>query len=257
MAVDVAPPQNIIDDFTHDNQNEQPAVPALEQSLQTPATSTKEPKKKKLKRGKTTSVTLTKTYESDIEDDVIWVEQRPATPIDEDNKPSNPTKPSGNTVAEQTSAPKKRGRKRKKTSEQLDQRTPVPLEVDEQDAQTTTSNEADDTPQLNDTHNDSGVLVVLKTKNTTDAQTSDIMEPITKDQALLDLHPPTSPAKLSEHAQPAQQPPETPQKRTDSKTPSVKGPGKHSPISSTSRVPYRVGLSKKARIAPLLKIIKR
>jgi hypothetical protein len=257
MTVDVAPPQSIIDDFTHDNQSEQPAMPALEQSLQTPATSAKEPKKKKLKRGKTTSATLTKTYESDIEDDVIWVEQRPATPIYEDKKPSNPTKPSGNTVAEQTSAPKKRGRKRKKTSEQQDQRTPAPLAVDEQDAQTTTSNEADNTPQLNDTHNDSGVLVVLKTKNTTDAQTSDIMEPITKDQPPLDLHPPTSPAKPSEHSQPAQKPPETPQKRTDSKTPSVKGPGKHSPISSTSKVPYRVGLSKKARIAPLLKIIKR
>ncbi|KAL4819677.1 hypothetical protein BDW67DRAFT_155118 [Aspergillus spinulosporus] len=256
--VEVASPQVFVDGSMHDNQSEQPAVPALEQSLQTPSTSTKDPKKRKLKRGKTTSVTLTKTYESDVEDDVIWVEQRPTTPTYEDNKPSNPTKPSGSTVAEQASAPKKRGRKRKKTSEQQEQGASAASAADEQDAQTTTFTEADNTPQVVDNHNDSGVLVVLKTKNTTGAQTSDIMEPITReDQAPLDLHPPTSPAKPSEHARPAQQPPETPQKRTDPNTPSIKGPGKHSPISSTSKVPYRVGLSKKARIAPLLKIIKR
>ncbi|KAL4752026.1 hypothetical protein BDW72DRAFT_192354 [Aspergillus terricola var. indicus] len=258
ITVDVAPPQSITDEFMRDNQSKQPGMLVLEQSLQTPTTSTKEPKKKKLKRGKTTSVTLTKTYDPDVEDDVIWVEQRPATPTYDDNKPSNPTEQSDNTVAEQTTAPKKRGRKRKKTSEQLDQEASAPLAVDEQDAQTTTFNAADNTPQLNDTHNDSGVLVVLETKKATGAQTSDLTESITKeDQAPLDLHPPASPAKPSEQAQPTQQTPETPQKRTDPNTPSVKGPGKHSPISSTSKVPYRVGLSKKARIAPLLKIIKR
>lgn len=67
-------------------------------------------------------------------------------------------------------------------------------------------------------------------------------------------------------------PPETPKKSgSEPKTPSTapgaadadasgkganKGPGKHSPI-STGKVPYRVGLSRKARIAPLLKIVRR
>ncbi|KAL6238217.1 hypothetical protein BDW75DRAFT_247632 [Aspergillus navahoensis] len=258
ITVNVAPPQRIIDDSMHDNQSEQSAVLAPKESPQIPAASTKEPKKKKLKRGKTTSVTLTKTYESDVEDDVIWVEQRPAAPTCEDNKTSNPIEPSNNTAAEQTLAPKKRGRKRKKTSEHLDQEATTPLATDEQNAQTTTPNKADNTPQPTDSHNESGISVVLKTNHTIGARASDLAEPITDEyQAPPELHQPTSPAKLSEHSQPVQQPPETPQKRTDPKTLSTKGPGKHSPISSTSKVPYRVGLSKKARIEPLLKIIKR
>ncbi|KAL4996077.1 hypothetical protein BDV10DRAFT_116766 [Aspergillus recurvatus] len=258
ITVHVTPLQSITGDSTHDNESEQPAVLAPEQSPQLPAMSTKEPKKKKLKRGKTTSVTLTKTYEPDVEDDVIWVEQGPVASTYEGNKPSNPTQPSNNTIAEQTPAPKKRGRKRKKTSEQLDQEALTPPAAHEQDAQTTTLNEANNTPQLKDAHNESGISVVLKTKNITHTQTSELAEPITEeDEAPPALHQPTSPAKPSKRAQLAQQPPETPQKRIDLKTPLTKGPGKHSPISSTSKVPYRVGLSKKARIAPLLKIIKR
>ena len=48
-------------------------------------------------------------------------------------------------------------------------------------------------------------------------------------------------------------PPETPRK---SATPVPKGPDKHSPISS-GKVAYRVGLSKRARIAPLLRIVRK
>ncbi|KAL9132263.1 MAG: hypothetical protein Q9175_006567 [Cornicularia normoerica] len=48
-------------------------------------------------------------------------------------------------------------------------------------------------------------------------------------------------------------PPETPRK---SATPASKGPDKHSPISS-GKVAYRVGLSKRARIAPLLRIVRK
>ena len=48
-------------------------------------------------------------------------------------------------------------------------------------------------------------------------------------------------------------PPETPRKCT---TPAPKGPDKHSPISS-GKVAYRVGLSKRARIAPLLRIVRK
>ncbi|MCJ1402854.1 hypothetical protein MMC11_006075 [Xylographa trunciseda] len=45
-------------------------------------------------------------------------------------------------------------------------------------------------------------------------------------------------------------PPETPRKTV------VKGPGKHSPL-NTGKVPYRVGLSKRARIEPLLRIVRK
>lgn len=48
-------------------------------------------------------------------------------------------------------------------------------------------------------------------------------------------------------------PPETPHK---SSAQSAKGPDKHSPISS-GKVGYRVGLSKRARIAPLLRIVRK
>lgn len=61
-----------------------------------------------------------------------------------------------------------------------------------------------------------------------------------------DSPPDTSPAKSNA-------PPETPRKST---TPAPKGPDKHSPI-STGKVAYRVGLSKRARIAPLLRIVRK
>ena len=48
-------------------------------------------------------------------------------------------------------------------------------------------------------------------------------------------------------------PPATPQKSVTNNT---KGPDKHSPISG-GKVPYRVGLSKRARIAPLLKMVRK
>ena len=59
--------------------------------------------------------------------------------------------------------------------------------------------------------------------------------------------PETSPLKTN------MAPPETPRKST---TPAPKGPDKHSPISS-GKVAYRVGLSKRARIAPLLRIVRK
>lgn len=51
----------------------------------------------------------------------------------------------------------------------------------------------------------------------------------------------------------AHRPPETPRKST---TPAPKGPDKHSPISN-GKVAHRVGLSKRARIAPLLRIVRK
>ena len=59
--------------------------------------------------------------------------------------------------------------------------------------------------------------------------------------------PSISPAKANSA------PPETPHKPA---TPAPKGPDKHSPISS-GKVAYRVGLSKRARIAPLLRMVRK
>ena len=49
--------------------------------------------------------------------------------------------------------------------------------------------------------------------------------------------------------------PETPEKKSAAPTP--KGPAKHSPISKTGAARFRVGLSKNARIAPLLSIVRK
>ena len=62
--------------------------------------------------------------------------------------------------------------------------------------------------------------------------------------------PKTSPLKSTTTA-----PPETPRKSTTT-TPVSKGPDKHSPLSS-GQVAYRVGLSKRARIAPLLRMVEK
>ncbi|KAL4779026.1 hypothetical protein BJX76DRAFT_106583 [Aspergillus varians] len=255
------PLQSTVDEPTKDGQSELLTVPAPEQTLQLPPKPAKEPKKKKLKRGKTTSATLTKTYESDVEDDVIWIDERPIPTAHEDKTTSNPDERSRNTAAEQPPTPKKRGRKRKKTSEQLDQETIVPLAIGEPDARPPVTSEETNQPQQSDAHSKSGISVVLKNKTSKRTHTPDIANPIIEEDLPppnppQELQPPASTTNTSDHS-PAQKPLETPQKPTDPKTPSTKGPGKHSPISSTGKVPYRVGLSKKARIAPLLKIVKR
>lgn len=218
----------------------------------------KEPAKKKLKRGKTTSVTLQKTYESDVEDDVIWVESRPsnadaaapeetsAAPFSINIEAPAPQKTEDTTETKQTDpapdqapataepAPKKRGRKRKKTSEQAlaPQAEPEPEPTEQPNPN----------PDPNDTH----------TRSDPQAEPEDHTAS-TGPQPAKDPEPEPEPDN----------PPVTPQKpepktpSTAAGKPSTRGPDKHSPISSTSKVPYRVGLSRRARIAPLLKIVKR
>ncbi|KAL2870680.1 uncharacterized protein BJX67DRAFT_344368 [Aspergillus lucknowensis] len=248
-------PQTTLDEPTNEAQDIPPKVDAVDQEGQPPSKLTKEPKKKKLKRGKTTSVTLTKTFEPDVEEDVIWIDERPAIPAPQKDvvTPNEAESNGRKTIPEPAPAPapKKRGRKRKKTSEQLDE------EADAQKQVEATADEEADSLELNDTRPESGISVVLMNE-------SCIQKP--EDPSLI-LNPPQEQEKENERPQPSSptkpsepelvQPPETPQKSTAPKMPSAKGPGKHSPISSTCKVPYRVGLSKRARIAPLLKIVKR
>lgn len=244
--------QSIIDEPKKDDQVESLITYTPEKIAQVSSKPAKEPKKKKLKRGKTTSVTLTKTYEPGVEDDVIWIDECPITTARDEKPTPKPADPSPNAIEEQPPAPKKRGRKRKKTAEQLEQEATAPPAADEPDTQTASVNEEENNrAQQNEAHNAS----------TTRAQTPEVEDPIAEGDRpspnpLSDPQQTISLAKTSGQV-PGHQPPETPQKANGPSTPSKKGPGKHSPISSTSKVPYRVGLSKKARIAPLLKIIKR
>lgn len=271
-------------------------LPVKEISFAQPVKPAKKSKKKKLKRGKTTSVTLQKTYESDVEDDVIWVDEKPvnfdsqqkstlysnheepsavsngsangiqnpapamATDEIQDVKPANsapaPTEPP-------PPAPKKRGRKRKKTSEQI-----------AAEGAMAESNTVQDPPQP-------GNSPTIESTNDNPLDTFHETHPEIP-QSILNLDPeesnlPTpssSPTKQPQQAAapipgPAPEPkpetqtaatPTTPQKENPATAPNKTaktGPDKHSPISGTSRVPYRVGLSRRARIAPLLKVVRR
>ncbi|CAG8026043.1 unnamed protein product [Penicillium nalgiovense] len=232
----------------------------------------KESKKKKSKKSKTTP-----GPELDADDDVIWVDTKPlsvepstgnATPQTE--TPESPRQDSDSdvlgtntpiatqapipTLEEKTQnaqnaekpAPKKRGRKRKQTTEQAE-----------------TPSESADMREPN--------------KPPSGAQT-----PAAKLAVVVDNSPKsmleanadnndTSGNNQNPHPLPGSDPlPETtidtPQPQTPSKpdaasvnTPqnASKGPDKHSPISARSGVPYRVGLSKRARIAPLLKMVRK
>ncbi|RAL12964.1 uncharacterized protein BO97DRAFT_49392 [Aspergillus homomorphus CBS 101889] len=235
--------------------HQQTDLPPNQQDEKTQPSGTKEPKKKKLKRGKTTSITLTKTYESDIEPDVIWVEeeekenygkragrgpaielspppsatlslkQHPDPEILEAKENFDPSTTAAAAAAATTAepAPKKRGRKRK---------NPPPTEQERE-------HEHEQQKQVEQVE-----------------QEQNPAEPTTEpggDEGEDDLVRPPN------QAEPTPDPQPNPELNTVPTTPlkSNKGPTKHSPISSTSKVPYRVGLSRRARIAPLLKVVKR
>lgn len=252
--------EGIVDGPTNDDQSKVAPVPEFEQNNQDILEPTKQPKKKKLKRGKTTSVTQTKSHQPDVEDDVIWIDERPIPADKEASATSKHNETSHDSTAEKAPAPKKRGRKRKKTSDQLAEETaaaPAP-EPDEQEAASINENNP---PPQDRPQDEAGVSVVLQNRDPP-PQTPEITNTIDdggeQDQPLFDEsedHKELS-SKPSENSS-VDRHPGTPEKHIDPQTPASKGPGKHSPISSTSKVPYRVGLSKKARIAPLLKIIKR
>ncbi|KAL2849577.1 hypothetical protein BJY01DRAFT_142484 [Aspergillus pseudoustus] len=243
----IVPPQIFPDGHTEDPQMLPHELNTLDQDMEPPPKPKKQVGKKKVKRSKTTSVTLTKTVEPDVEDDVIWIDERPIAPPEHEDQ-TNP----GKAGPDPAPVPKKRGRKRKKTAEQLENEAEIQARAEVANPVEETNNPE----ELNVNLQKPGISVVLK--NNTRNQTPDITNPdLNLEQDTPEPQPPLllSPTKESNDA--PEQPPETPRKTTDPKTPSNKGPGKHSPISSTCKVPYRVGLSKKARIAPLLKIIKR
>ncbi|OQD62167.1 hypothetical protein PENPOL_c013G09657 [Penicillium polonicum] len=235
----------------------------------------KEPKKKKAKKSKTTPAP-----EPDTDDDVIWVDTKPlsvepstgsATPQTEIPEPprqdldsnvldSNPPvdaqaqipaveEKDQNAPNPEKPAPKKRGRKRKQTTEQAE-----------------TPSESADTPEPNKPASGAqtpasklSVVVDNSPKSILEANSSnnDTSAIQSKDQ---NPYPLPAPDPLPEPTI------DTPQPQTPSKPDAAsvntpqnagKGPDKHSPISARSGVPYRVGLSKRARIAPLLKMVRK
>lgn len=297
----------------------------------------REPRKKKLKRGKTTSVALKKTYESDIEDDVIWIDERPLhPPLQNEGHPDgdpllrnkrsgqgntksdtpnlfgkveeNPNSESGtpSTTLQTTEPapppePKKRGRKRKKTSEQVEYATETadqtipPVQYGQEDnrhlrlrfeeTETPSNGALEDISSNvnginhdNDYNNNHDTNQEDMDRYTTNSKTPtpEKHEPIPPNPSIpqnqLDTKPTvtqtpdnteTPKRQHQQHHHHLNHPDteketalETEKNMAPGKDPR-KGPDKHSPISATSKVPFRVGLSRRARIAPLLKIVRR
>jgi hypothetical protein len=235
-----------------DDGSKAPETASDKSTVPKPSKSAKKPKKKKLKRGKTTSEVMKKTYHSDVEDDVIWVEPRPlqVEGVDQEQKTSSedhePSVQTSSASEEKSStanvlekpAPKKQSRKRKKTTEdtggesaQESNATMVvqaePEEAILETAKQTTSKDPIPTPQ-----HPSQPESLPPTEEKETPQTPNNPQPTNTE---------TSQDSTSE---------------TVSKD-SGKGPKQHSPIASTSKVPFRVGLSRRARIAPLLKIVRK
>ncbi|KAJ5672057.1 hypothetical protein N7507_001184 [Penicillium longicatenatum] len=228
--------------------------------------STKEPNKKKAKRTKKASA-ISKSRVSDADDDVICVDSRPLEASETQEQKISATEstiadpnhlgilqpdPTASTEESSTTtksgdkpAPKKRGRKRKKPLEQ-------PTEA---------------APQVTEEHYsppESKILILKVNANPVENSSKTNYETKAVDAEN------ANPSPQADHPVPQvnnqiEAPPQTPQQSDQnpstpiagSSTNTRKGPAKPSPISSTGKVPYRVGLSKRARIAPLLKMVRK
>ncbi|OOQ88496.1 hypothetical protein PEBR_12392 [Penicillium brasilianum] len=216
-------------------------------STESGAAATKAAKKKKVKRSKTASAVLDKPKGADVDDDVIWLdaaplqvdEKKPTEQADDsqraqDTPPIAPGTPQPEAVPE----PKKRGRKRKKTTETAPvsegQPQPSGPEPIASDNAPTIEENSDSVPDL---------------QNETTKPTTEPKEP----------NPSTHPEPATTNELHPQTPHRADGKENDPTAgkASHSGPAKHSPILSTTKVPYRVGLSKRARIAPLLKVVRK
>ncbi|KAL1985394.1 hypothetical protein VTN96DRAFT_7955 [Rasamsonia emersonii] len=276
-------------------------------------------KKKKIKRGKTTSAVLSKSYESDVEADVLWIEDRPVNKTSkEEGLESNPIELDGHaaekdagenataTREEQNARPgdsaslpsteasgpepKKRGRKRKKTNQEpitteLPSGVEPAQEANEQNVKHAPKNvlqdisnlpspikNEDKKPKLNHRIESPEVVIVGDRQedghggddntntNTTNNNNTIQSSPhksstATSPDPLLETPKKMTTTKQLNNDEAS--PEKTPSNAPGSAAATTKGPDKHSPIARTSKVPFRVGLSRKARIAPLLKVVRK
>ncbi|WEW56892.1 hypothetical protein PRK78_002349 [Emydomyces testavorans] len=253
-------------------------------------------RKRKLKRGKTTSVIIEKIADSDVEDDVIWVDESPGTLLESEKCPdpstmaaidknqtkiedaipkeepvigiqidpetTSPTNHAGSNCNEgPISAPKKRGRKPKK---KLDA---IAIEIPNQSSNTANSSEfhtkgavRNDLPVPDPLTELNEIAPPQPQAQPTLSEPHD--EPIdVEDMNIIPKgqthhpNPPSTPRNTEKENQ-KPSPDEAPPSSTPKKA-AEKGPDKHSPITVNKKVSYRVGLSRKAKIAPLLKIIRK
>jgi hypothetical protein len=244
-----------------DEANEEDLEPVVKPGKSEP----KEPKKKKAKKDKTAPAPQPGPGH---DDEVIWVDSKPieAEPIRnvtnpeptalDSNPPKNPktaqTPAKENTpqpVQDDQPGPKRRGRKRKKPAEQTPADSPAPEPVESH------TNIETPAPKVSVVVDNSPCSVPAR--NSDDKHTPEIQDQHQdpQPQALANPEPhPTAKETPQTPSKPPTKTVETPQNQNQN---SGKGPSKHSPISVRSAVPLRVGLSKRARIAPLLKMVRK
>jgi hypothetical protein len=197
-------------------------------------------RKKKMRRSKTTSAVPRKSTELDVERDVIWIDndpvngdleqdivQEPITKSATNEEQDIASKSASEVVSTEKNAPEppKRGRKRKQTNPEPPLESPAVL----QDI----SNISHPPPTTNAAETD-GIKVVIEQHHQHHAS-----------------EPPPGPSA------PQNQTPTDNDEDNTATTSDGRGPDRHSPIAKTSKVPYRVGLSRRARIAPLLKVVRK
>lgn len=236
-----------------------------------PGKEAKEPKKKRAKKAKAAPAPIA---DSD-ENDVIWVDTKPIdAEISNENTDPNkgegipkqgtdatasighspniqPAQPTPSTTpAEQTvppaddkPAPKKRGRKRKQ-----------PIDQEEVSKSTDT-----DTPEPKNpgAQTPGSKLSVLVDNSPKSASETDIQANAPVKEPTQDPIPAPVPALQATASAGSPQTPSKPDAGPNTPKNAGNGLEKHSPISARGGVPYRVGLSKRARIAPLLKMVRK
>lgn len=190
--------------------------------------------KKKVKRSKTTSdMPITKSDELVAEPDVIWIETNPIDFATTADGQMNITELAAS--AEEVKLPKKRGRKKKEVVQEADPSTEnqaVLQDISNIQQQTAQQEKHKD----NDVEMDSTKQKVADGVNTSNA--TKICETPTVEIQSKD----NKQAEAVEIATPTQE-----------KNKSLR----QTPISSAGRVPFRVGLSRRAQIAPLLKFVRK
>ena len=229
-----------------------------------PAVSTKpetrEPRKKKVKRSKTASAVLHKPRELDVDDDVIWVDSRPLqieesiennqakTPVHADTVKNDSQSPLTTNTEKYTpsvqnetqQAPKKRGRKRKETADQ-------PVEPTQSIEDPEQPPNADGLASNTNSTENISELDLATEKDSGEARNGDTTPQLDSTTLVTNRNEPPLQTPRRNEASPELTTSESPRKELR----------KHSPIASTSSVPYRVGLSRRARIAPLLKVVRK
>lgn len=204
------------------------------------ATTAKPSKKKKVKRSKTTSDlpnnnNNNKSDEMKAEQDVVWIETNPIDSTTTDENKNNTEQTAA--PAEEIKVPKKRGRKKKEVVEE-----PPAAAAASAENQTVLQDISNIQQQAHHQEKQKDIDIEI------DSMKQQVPDAVNASKA---TNIPETPTVEIQNNQAEGKGVETPMRQEKNKA------MKQTPISSAGRVPFRVGLSRRARIAPLLKVVRK